>query len=243
MHKRYNGTNFDRIKQRITLARAWAIRVLIACKIFIPGIKSEKITLFNSTFFLSNSKFCQLFISSSSIWSSAQKNWFKMIFSFYIYSQYLVMIIIPYISTVLSTLRQAAHLSSPPPKQKKKKRRKTMAAPLTPCPVCWFLMFTCYAISYWQPCVNLECTSDQILQEQITWSKIQCTHIWKQQVHFLYNFDCWLYCPQIFSNVPNFLEGRGSWAPKLKFLAWTLHTEMTIWRIRLLISYHNRIFD
>ena len=49
----------------------------------------------------------------------------------------------------------------------------------------------------------------------------QNTHIWKQQVHFLLNFDRWLYCPQIFSNVPNFLEGRGPWAPKLKFLAWT----------------------
>ena len=52
-----------------------------------------------------------------------------MIFSFYIYSQYLVMIIIPYISTVLSTLRQAAHLPPPPPpptphKKKKKKKKK-----------------------------------------------------------------------------------------------------------------------
>ena len=40
-----------------------------------------------------------------------------MIFSFYIYSQYLVMIIIPYISTVLSTLRQVAHLSPHPHKK------------------------------------------------------------------------------------------------------------------------------
>ena len=53
-----------------------------------------------------------------------------MIFSFYIYSQYLVMILIPYISTVLSTLRQAAHLFPPPPtptphkKKKRKKKRK-----------------------------------------------------------------------------------------------------------------------
>ena len=51
-----------------------------------------------------------------------------MIFSFYIYSQYLVMIIIiPYISTVLSTLRQAPHLSPPPPpthKRKKKGKKK-----------------------------------------------------------------------------------------------------------------------
>ena len=48
-------------------------------------------------------------------------------------------IIIPYISTVLSTLRQAANLSpttthpppssSTPPKKKKKKKKKTMAAP------------------------------------------------------------------------------------------------------------------
>ena len=28
-----------------------------------------------------------------------------------------------------------------------------------------------------------------------------------------------LCCPQIFSIVPNILEGRGPWAPKLKFLA------------------------
>ena len=61
------------------------------------------------------------------------------------------------------------------------------------------------------------------------WSDVTITdyteqnpHIWKQQVHFLYNFDRWLYCPQIFPNVPNFLWGRGPWATKLKFLAWTL---------------------
>ena len=98
------------------------------------------------------------------------------------------MIIISYISTVLSTLRQAAHLSPHPhptthkKKRKKKEKKKNNGSPPPPP---WhptqsvdFLMFICCAISYWQPCVNLECTSDQMLQEQIT-------HIWKQQVHFL----------------------------------------------------------
>ena len=35
-------------------------------------------------------------------------------------------------------------------------------------------------------------------------------------------FDWKLYCPKIFSSVPNFLEGRSPRVPKLKFLAWTL---------------------
>ena len=53
-----------------------------------------------------------------------------MIFSFYTYSQYLVMIIIPYISTVLSTLRQAANLSPPPsPTKKRKKKEKEQWQP------------------------------------------------------------------------------------------------------------------
>ena len=33
-------------------------------------------------------------------------------------------------------------------------------------------MFICCSISYWQACVHLDCTSVQMLQEQITWSKI-----------------------------------------------------------------------
>ena len=66
---------------------------------------------------------------------------FYVIFSFYICSQYLVMII-PFISTVLSTLRSTAHLSKKKKKKKKKwkknltyqkkynnKKHKTMAGP------------------------------------------------------------------------------------------------------------------
>ena len=63
-----------------------------------------------------------------------------------------------------------AHLSKK--KKKKKKIVYIFAGPWTPCLICWFLMFICCTISYWQPCVNLDCTSVQMLQEQITWSKI-----------------------------------------------------------------------
>ena len=93
-----------------------------------------------------------------------------MIYSFYIYSQYLVMIIIPYITTVFSTLRQAAH--TPTPTKKIKKRKKNIGSPLDTLPNLLISYVHLCAISYWQPCVNLECTSDQMLQEQITWSKI-----------------------------------------------------------------------
>ena len=80
------------------------------------------------------------------------QNDFQLLHLFTI-SQYLVMIIIPYISKVLSTLRQAAHFPPPPPSQKKKKKWKT-GSPLDtlPNPICWFIMFICCAISYWQPC-------------------------------------------------------------------------------------------
>ena len=75
-----------------------------------------------------------------------------MIFTFYIYSQYLVMINIPNISTVLSTLTQAAHLSPPPPPQKKEKeKKKNNGSPLDTLPnllisyvdlLCHFLLTT-----------------------------------------------------------------------------------------------------
>ena len=128
-----------------------------------------------------------------------------MIFSFYIYSQYLVMIIIPYISTVLSTLRQAAHLFPPPHKkknEKKKQKKKTMAASLTPCPIYWFLMFICCAISNWQPCVNLECTSEQMLKEQIAWSKIPTSESNKYIFYKILIVDCTV--PRFFQMSPTF---------------------------------------
>ena len=129
-----------------------------------------------------------------------------MIFSFYSYSQYLVMIIIPYISTVLSTLRQAA-LLSPHPHPHNKKNNKKMAAPLTPSPICWFLiMFICCAISYWQPCVNLECTSDQMLQEQITWSKIPTSESNRYIFYKILIVDCTV--PRFFQMSPTFWRVR-----------------------------------
>ena len=112
-----------------------------------------------------------------------------------------------------------------------------MAAPLTPCPVCWFLMFICCAISYWKPCEpGMYIWSDVTRTDYME----QNTHIWKQQVHFLYNFEHWLYWPQIFSNVPIFLEGRVPWAPILKFLAWTLQVNGIFrWIIILFLDNNN----
>ena len=121
-----------------------------------------------------------------------------MIFSFYIYSQYLVMIIIPYISTVLSTLRQAAHTPTPT----KKKRKKNNGSPLDTLPS---LLISCVhlcAISYWQPCVNLECTSAQMLQEQITWSKIPTSESNRYIFYKILIVDCTV--PRCFQMSPSF---------------------------------------
>ena len=87
-------------------------------------------------------------------------------------------------------------------KKKKKKKRKTMASLLTPCPICWFLMFICRAISYWQPCVNLECTSDQMLQEQITWSKIPTSESNRYIFYKILVVDCTV--PRFFQMSPTF---------------------------------------
>ena len=54
-------------------------------------------------------------------------------------------------------------------------------------------------------------------------------------------FSIKFWCPQIFSNVPNFLEGRGPWAPKLKFLAWTLNpnTILCNWPVKWCFLFQN----
>ena len=115
------------------------------------------------------------------------------------------MIIISYISTVLSTLRQAAHLSPhphPTTHKKKRKKKSQWQPPLTPYPICWFLMFICCAISYLQPCVNLECTSDQMLQEQITWSKIPTSESNRYIFYKILIIDCTV--PRFFQMSPTF---------------------------------------
>ena len=127
-----------------------------------------------------------------------------MIFSFYIYSQYLVMIIIPYISTVLSTLKQAANLSPPPPPPptKIKKKEKQWQPP-------------------WHPAQSVDflCSSVVpflIYNTVLTWN-VHLIRCYRNRLHgakyphlkatgtFSVKFDRWLYCPQIFSNAPNFL--------------------------------------
>ena len=82
-----------------------------------------------------------------------------------------------------------------------KKKKKTVAFPLTPCLICWFLMLICCSISYWQPIVNLDCISFRCYRNKML--IVNCT---VPRFFFIYIV----------------LEGRGPWAPKLKFLAWTL---------------------
>ena len=71
---------------------------------------------------------------------------------------------------------------------------------MTPYPICWFLMFICCAISYWQPCVNLECTSDQMLQEQITWNKIPTSESNRYIFYKILIVDCTV--PRFFQMSP-----------------------------------------
>ena len=162
-----------------------------------------------------------------------------MIFSFYIYSQYLVMIIIPYISIVLSTLRQAAH-TQPPQKKKKKEKQwqppgypKNNGSPLDTLPNLLISYVHLCAISYWQPCVYLECTSDQMLQEQITWSKIPTSEINRYILYKILIVDCTV--PRFFQMSPTFWRvgapGPQNWNSWLEHchhsISWTKYQGQT----------------
>ena len=117
-------------------------------------------------------------------------------------------------------------------KKKKKKKKKAVASPLKPCLICWFLMFICSSISYWQPCVDLNCTSVQMLQEQITWSKIPTSETNRYIFYKILIVNCTV--PRFFFICPQFvLEGRGSWAPgPQNWNFWLEHcTNWSIWPI------------
>ena len=132
-----------------------------------------------------------------------------MIFSFYIYSQYLWLLfpISPQYCQHLD--RQLTYPLTPPhhPQKKKKKKKKEKhknngSPPWHPTQSVDFLMFICCAISYWQPCVNLECTSDQMLQEQITWSKIPTSESNRYIFYKILIIDCTV--PRFFQMSPTF---------------------------------------
>ena len=125
-----------------------------------------------------------------------------MIFSFYIYSQYLWLVfpISPqYCQHLDRQLTYPLTPTPPPTKKKQTKKKQWQPPPLTPYPICWFLMFICCAISYWQPCVNLECTSDQMLQEQ---SKIPTSESNRYIFYKILIVDCTV--PSFFLMFPTF---------------------------------------
>ena len=121
-----------------------------------------------------------------------------MIFSFYIYSQYLVMIIIPYIFTVFSTLDK--QLTYPHPNKKKKKEKQWQPT--------WHpaqsVDFLCHLLCHFL--LTTLClpriTSDQMLQEQITWSKIPTSESNRYIFYKILIVDCTV--PRFFQMSPTF---------------------------------------
>ena len=97
-------------------------------------------------------------------------------------------------------------------------------SPLTPCLVCWFLMFICCSISYWQPCVNLDCTSVQMLQEQITGSKIPTSETNSYIFYKILTVNCIV--PRFFHMSPTFWRVGALGPQNLK--SWLEHWRLTL---------------